>query len=694
MLMRQPCPSLQFAYQSPFGASVNNTGAQFSVFSRSATAMRLLLYNEVNDTQPSEIISFDRETDRWGDVWSLNVPSLSHGQLYHFQASGPWDPANGHRFDPAARLIDPYAQALAGEFQPGTDGVVRPPKCVVIDDEFDWEGDRHIRHDISESVIYEMHVKGFTNSQTAKVKAGGSYLGVIEKIPYLKDLGVTAVELMPVNEFPIKDMYGNQMERGNYWGYDPMSFFSPHRGYAHDPTPGAQVREFKQMVKALHAAGIEVILDVVFNHTCEGNEKGPTLSFKGLENQVYYMLSQGEHYCNYSGCGNTLNGNHPVVREMIFHCLRHWVHNYHVDGFRFDLASILSRDRNGDLIPNPPMVELISEDPLLADTKIIAEAWDAAGAYQVGSFGNHRWAEWNGRFRDDVRSFWRGDEGTLGALATRLAGSSDLYEHDGRPPFCSINFVTSHDGFSMNDLVSYKEKRNEANNESNRDGDNHNISDNYGAEGETDIASVNLIRNRQIKNMMVTLLLSQGVPMLVSGDEVRRTQSGNNNAYCQDNEISWFDWGLVEQNSEMLRFVKNLIRFRRKQPSVRRKTFLTGKPVDDRLIPDVSWFSPDGHHLDWEQQTLAMMAYIAAPHQTNDPERLGRDIVMMFNSTGQEREFIMPGVANESRWNLFVDTAAETPLDIFPELNGPMPSLDSKLRMPHHSLKVFVRQNQ
>jgi glycogen operon protein len=694
MLMRQPCPSLQFTYQPPFGASINNTGAQFSVFSRSATAMRLLLYNEVNDTEPSEIISFDRDTDRWGDVWSLNVPSLAHGQLYHFQASGPWDPEHGQRYDPAARLIDPYAQALAGEFQSGTDGVVRPPKCVIIDDDFDWDGDRHVRHDISESVIYEMHVKGFTNSQTAKVKAGGSYLGVIEKIPYLKSLGITAVELMPTNEFPIKDMHGNQMERGNYWGYDPMAFFSPHRGYAHDPTPGAQVREFKQMVKALHAAGIEVILDVVFNHTCEGNEKGPTLSFKGLENQVYYMLSQGQHYCNYSGCGNTLNGNHPVVREMIFHCLRHWVHNYHVDGFRFDLASILSRDRNGDLIPNPPMVELISEDPLLADTKIIAEAWDAAGAYQVGSFGNHRWAEWNGRYRDDVREFWRGDQGTLGALATRLAGSSDLYEHDGRPPFCSINFVTSHDGFTMNDLVSYQNKHNDANHESNCDGDNHNISDNYGAEGPTEIESVNLIRNRQIKNMMATLLLSQGVPMLVSGDEVCRTQGGNNNAYCQDNDTSWFDWNLVEQNSEMLRFVQALIRFRREQPSVRRKTYLTGQPVDERAIPDVSWFAPDGQALDWEQPTLAMVAYIAAPSQADDPKGLGRDIVMMFNSTGQGRDFLMPAFAKQSRWNLFLDSAAEAPLDIFPELNGPMPMLESMLPMPHHSLKVFVSRNR
>ena len=692
MLMRQPRANLQFAYQLPFGATLQDTGVQFSVFSRSATAMRLLLYNDVADREPAEIIDFDRDTDRWGDIWSLQVPAIDNGQLYHFQASGPWDPDNGHRFDASARLIDPYAQALAGEFQQSDDGIIRPPKCVVVDDDFDWDGDRHIRHDISESVIYEMHVKGFTNSRTAKVKAPGSYLGVIEKIPYLQSLGITAVELMPVNEFPIKDIHGNQMERSNYWGYDPMSFFSPHRGYAYDQTPGAQVREFKQMVKALHSAGIEVILDVVFNHTCEGNEQGPTLSFKGLENQVYYIHSQGKHYSNYSGCGNTLNGNHPVVREMIFHCLRHWVHNYHVDGFRFDLASILSRDRTGTLIPNPPMVELIAEDPMLADTKIIAEAWDAAGAYQVGSFGNHRWAEWNGRYRDDVRGFWRGDTGTLGALATRLSGSSDLYEHDGRPPFCSINLITSHDGFSMNDLVSYKEKHNEANGEQNCDGDNHNISDNYGAEGPTRKNSVNEVRNRQIKNMISTLLLSQGVSMLVSGDEVRRTQGGNNNAYCQDNETSWLDWGLVEKNSEMLRFVQSLIKFRRLQPTVRRKTYLTGQPVDGRKIPDVSWFAPDGALLDWGQDFLAMIAYVTAPARADDPEGLGRDLVMMFNSTGQERDFVMPEFGCGMRWNLFVDTSAETPNDVFPNVDGPVPQREHAIKMSQHSLKVFVSQ--
>lgn len=652
--------------------------------------MRLLLYNNVKDAEPADIIEFDRDTDRWGDVWSLSVDGLSEGQLYHFQASGPWDPENGHRFDSSARLIDPYAEALAGTFNKSADGVVRPPKCVVMTDQFDWEDDRHVRRDLSESVIYEMHVRGFTKSKTAKIKHPGTYLGVIEKIPYLKELGVTAVELMPINEFPILDIYGNTLERPNYWGYDPMAFFSPHRGYAFDKTPGAQVREFKQMVKALHQAGIEVILDVVFNHTCEGNEQGPTLSFKGLENQVYYILSEGGQYTNYSGCGNTVNGNHPIVREMIFHCLRHWVHNYHIDGFRFDLASILSRDRGGNLIPNPPIVELIAEDPLLADTKVIAEAWDAAGAYQVGSFGGSRWAEWNGRYRDDVRGFWRGDRGTLGALATRLAGSSDLYEHAGRPPFCSINFITSHDGFTLNDLVSYKEKHNMANGEDNRDGDNHNISDNYGVEGPTRKKGVNTVRSRQIRNMLTTLMLSQGVPMLVSGDEIRRTQKGNNNAYCQDTDISWFDWKLVEKHSDLLRFVSGLIKFRLNQPTVRRITFLTGEPVDGRLIRDVSWYGDDGEPLDWSQHNLSMVAYIAAPSRVDDPEGLGRDLVMMFNSTGDDRTQRLPDVGRGMKWNLFIDTAGESPNDIYTDLKGPTSPSNRLVDMPCHSLKVYV----
>jgi len=543
-------PPLQFSQPLSYGAILRDGGVQFVVYSRSATALRILLYDSVSAVDPAEVIGLDPANDRWGDIWSVFVPGLSAGQLYHVQADGPFDPERGQRFDGGARLIDPYAKALAGEFLLDGDGRLLPPKCVVVDDAFDWQGDRHLCRGLADTVIYEMHVRGFTASPTSGVEHPGTYRGVIEKIPYLQSLGVTAVELMPVHEFAAAMPTAGGGVRTNYWGYDPVAFFAPHRGYAADQTPGGQVREFKEMVRALHAAGIEVILDVVFNHTAEGNHLGPTLSLKGLENRVYYMLGDGgSSYRNYSGCGNTINGNHPIVRELIFLCLRNWVHNYHVDGFRFDLASVLSRDRNGDLQPNPPVVEVITEDPALADTKIIAEAWDAAGAYQVGSFARLRWAEWNGRYRDDVRRFWRGDYAQTGHLATRLAGSSDLYAEHGRQPCHSINFVTAHDGFTLADLVSYREKHNEANGEGNRDGDTNNFSDNYGVEGPTRSADVAEVRSRQVRNLLATLLLSQGVPMLLGGDECGRTQGGNNNAWCQDNDVSWLDWSLVESHS-------------------------------------------------------------------------------------------------------------------------------------------------
>ncbi|MEC8554867.1 MAG: glycogen debranching protein GlgX [Planctomycetota bacterium] len=696
MLMRHPHPELQFAYKLPYGAIVNERGVQFVVFSRSATAMRLLLYDKVDDLEPAEVIEFDRDSDRWGDVWSVFVPGLSAGQLYHFQANGPFDPESGQWFDGNARLIDPYAKALAGCFQKHTDGITRPPKCVVIDDNFDWAGDRHIRRPLAETVIYETHVRGFTKSKTAKVKAknAGTYLGLIDKIPYLQDLGITAVELMPVHEFPIRDIHGNDLERPNYWGYDPMAFFAPHRGYASSTEPGGQVNEFKTMVKALHQAGIEVILDVVFNHTCEGNEQGPVLSFKGLENQVYYILnSGGAHYSNYSGCGNTFNGNHPICRELIFHCLRHWVHNYHVDGFRFDLASILSRDRYGNLMPNPPMVEMIAEDPMLADTKIIAEAWDAAGAYQVGSFGDLRWAEWNGRYRDDVRRYWRGDDGLVGPVATRLAGSSDLYEHAGRAPYCSINFITSHDGFTLNDLVSYKEKHNMANGEEGRDGDNHNCSDNYGVEGPTRRKPIERIRKRQIKNMLATLLLSQGVPMIVMGDEVRRTQDGNNNAYCQDNDISWFNWNLVKKHQDIHNFVRGLISLRKSQPTLRRTRFLTGRPFDSRGVADVNWFNHLGLAFNWENPSGGLVCWLPAPAAADDPDGEGRDLLLLFNGNAETLKFVLPEQIRGLRWSLLIDTAAENSgEDIYPELDGPAAPANRRVEMVYRSMKAYVAE--
>ena len=690
MHMRHTQPELQFTHMLPYGAVIGDSGVQFVVFSRNATEMRLLLYNDVNDTEPTEILNFDPNQNRWGDIWSIYVPGLQPGQLYHFQASGPHDPARGMRFDANARLIDPYAKALAGTFQPSTDGIIRPPKCVVVDDHFDWAGDRHLKTDISETVIYEMHVRGFTNHESSGSKHPGSYLGVIDKIPYLKSLGVTAVELMPIHEFPIHDYNGTKLERPNYWGYDSMAFFAPHRGYAWDKTPGAQVTEFKQMVKALHEAGIEVILDVVFNHTCEGNEKGPVLSFKGLENSVYYMLeNDARYYKNYSGCGNAVNGNHPIVREMIFHCLRHWVHNYHIDGFRFDLASILSRDRGGNLVPNPPLVEAIGEDPLLADTKIIAEAWEASGAYQVGSFGDDRWAEWNGRYRDDSRGYWRGDGGTRGALATRLAGSADLYQPGGRPPCASINFITSHDGFTMNDLVSYREKHNLANGEENRDGDNNNHSENFGVEGPTDQPIIDALRLRQIKNMMSTLMLSQGVPMLVAGDEFRRTQKGNNNAYCQDNEISWLNWALQEQNTDLIRFVRALIQFRKNQPTIRRRTFLTGVPASNGWA-DVSWYSALGTAVDWHSSELPIICLLAAPTPEEDASGLGRDVLLMLNSSSAGCRFMIPAIARSRNWQMFIDTSLASPNDIYPDLDGPELPQSGSYTLPQKSMAVYV----
>jgi len=686
IMPKSPRP-MQFRYPIPYGAIVQDAGVQFVVYSRSATAMRVLLYHRVSDREPYRIVEFDRSTDRWGDIWNVVVPGLKAGQLYHFQTDGPFDPEEGHRFDSQARLIDPYARALAGRFQPSNDGVTRPPKCVVVEDHFDWQGDRHLRRPLSETVIYEMHVRGFTRSPSSKAKHPGTYLGVIEKIPYLKSLGVTAVELMPIHEFPMNDPLGNKLKRPNYWGYDSLAFFAPHRGYMHGSKAGDQVRQFKEMVRALHAAGIEVILDVVFNHTAEGNHEGPTLSFKGLENKVYYMLNADGTYKNYSGCGNTVNGNHPICREMIFHCLRHWVYNYHIDGFRFDLASILSRDRTGELVPNPPLVEIIAEDPMLADTKIIAEAWDAAGAFQVGSFADTRWAEWNGHYRDDLRRYWRGEPGLTGQTATRISGSSDLYQPSGRRPYHSINFITSHDGYPLYDLVSYEQKHNQANGEDNRDGDNNNYSANNGVEGPTRSKPILELRQRQVKNMLASLLLSQGTPMMVAGDEVLRTQRGNNNSYCQDNAVSWFDWKLVEKNTETLRFCKSLIAFRNTHPNVRRATFLTGQPSDNGRLPDVSWYRPDGTPMDWNHPTQSIVC-VYGTSGLDDPA--ARPIMLLMHPGTDTQEFSIPTELRSYPWLQFIDTSAAMPDDIHPSIDGPPLPAEGLLQLKHHTLMCYV----
>ncbi|QGJ72117.1 Glycogen debranching enzyme GlgX [Planctomycetales bacterium 10988] len=687
-------PTMLPTAQMPFGAFLQDGGVLFVVYSHSATGMRVLLYDHIDARDPSRVISMNPKHDRFGDVWSVFVPHLKAGQLYHFQADGPFDPHRGHRFDGKARLIDPWSHALAGDYQTGSDKIVRPPRSVVIDETFDWQGDRRLGRPMSETIIYEMHVRGFTQHRSSGVEHPGTYLGVIEKIPYLQSLGVTAVELLPVHEFPILGTDGRKLSRSNYWGYDPMAYFSPHRGYACSPEPGAQVREFKEMVRALHAAGIEVILDVVFNHTCEGNEHGPTISFKGLENRAYYILTDDRQgYKNYSGCGNTFNSNHPVVRELILHCLRHWVLNYHIDGFRFDLASILCRGRHGEMLPHPPIVERISEDPVLADTKLIAEAWDAAGAFQVGSFPGARWSEWNGRYRDDLRRYWRGDPHLVGACATRLTGSSDLYQHSGRHPYHSVNFITSHDGFTLNDLVSYNQKHNDANGEGNRDGDNNNNSFNFGVEGPTKNRGINKLRTRQLKNMLSSLLLSMGVPMLVAGDELQRTQRGNNNAYCQDNAISWFNWRYVRKHPGLVRFVRNLIRFRRQQPSIRLSRFLTGHPQADGEWADVSWYSPNGNPMHWEGSDSSLICVrpglIDQRHGTRD-----LDLLLVLHPGSHQRHFQIPQFALGRRWYLFVDTAAESPEDIYPDLDGPELPLDGRLVLPQRCLRCYISRQE
>lgn len=551
----------------PLGATVLQGGVNFSVFSKSATFVELLLFDHAEDPGPSRTILLDPRKNRTYHYWHVFVPDVGPGQIYGYRVHGPYEPARGMRFDPGKVLLDPYGRAVVVPEKysrtaaglPG-DNCGAAMKSVVTDPRtYDWEGDLPLRRPFTRTIIYEMHVRGFTahpNSGVAPEKRG-TYAGLIEKIPYLKDLGITAVELLPVYHFDEQDA---PPEFKNYWGYAPVSFFTPHPAYSSRKEPLCVVDEFRDMIKALHRAGIEVILDVVYNHTAEDNHEGPTLSFRGFENDAYYILGPDKrHYSNYTGCGNTLNASNPFVRRMIIDSLHYWVQEMHVDGFRFDLASILARDEQGRPLANPPVLWDIETDPVLSGVKLIAEAWDAAGLYQVGSFIGDSWKEWNVRFRDDVRSFLKGDRNTVSKFASRLLGSPDIYGHEEREPEQSINFVTCHDGFTLNDLVSYNDKHNEENGEENRDGSNDNMSWNCGIEGPTDALPIERLRNRQVKNFFAVTLLAAGAPMLLMGDEVRRTQRGNNNAYGQDNEISWFDWGLVEKHANVLRFVKYLI---------------------------------------------------------------------------------------------------------------------------------------
>jgi len=645
----------------PLGPSLQSTGVNFSLFSRNATRVWLLLYETAEAREPCSIVQLDPRRNRTGDIWHIRVEGVGRGLAYAFRVDGPCAPEQGHRFAPERVLIDPYATAL---YAPPTwtfdeacgdrEQAQSQVRSLVTAPQFDWEGDRPLRLPWSETVIYETHVRGLTWHPSSRVNAPGTYRGVIDKIPYFKELGITAIEFLPLQEFNpdeltrVNPMSGERLT--NYWGYSTIAFFAPHQGFGTRRYPGCQVDEFKEMVKALHQGGIEVLLDVVFNHTAEGDETGPTFSFRGLDNSIYYLLEDDKRtYKNYSGCGNTVNCNHPVVINFILECLRYWVVEMHVDGFRFDLASILSRDRSGQLIPNPPLLEAISEDPILRRTKLIAEAWDAGGAYLVGRFPGDGWSEWNGVYRDDVRRYWRGDQGMAGSFAQRLTGSADLYEHSGRSAVHSINFVTCHDGFTLNDLVSYEQKHNWANGESNRDGCDANFSANYGVEGPTDDPQIQRIRTRQMKNFLATLLLSRGVPMLLGGDEFCRTQRGNNNAYCQDNEVSWFDWRLVEQNRAMFEFTRGLLAFRARHPVVSRDEFYRPQ--------DLSWFNACGWMPEWHTDAAIGCHF----HCAMGGER---QLCMLFNPTSHAVNFVLPHPPENDVWLKAIDTGATPPFDI------------------------------
>jgi len=648
-------------------------GVNFSVYSKNSTAIELLLFDDVDDARPARVIALDSKQNHTYHYWHVFVSGLKPGQVYAYRAHGPYQPDQGLRFDGDKVLLDPYGRGVAlpknynrtAAAQPG-DNAGTAMKSVVADPSvYDWEGDTPLHRPPRRTVIYEMHVRGFTRHPSSGVapEKRGTYAGLIEKIPYLQELGITAVELLPVFQFDEQDAPG---DLPNYWGYSPVSYFAPHCQYSSRQDPLGPLDEFRDMVKAMHRAGIEVILDVVYNHTAEGNHAGPTLCYRGLENDAYYILEADRtRYANYTGCGNTLDASHPIVRRLILDSLRYWVTEMHVDGFRFDLASILTRDEYGNPLPNPPILWDIESDPALAGTKLIAEAWDAAGLYQVGSFIGDYWREWNGRFRDDVRSFVKGDRDTVSKLASRLLASPDIFAHEEREPEQSINFVACHDGFTLNDVVSYNHKHNEANGEGNRDGADDNRSWNHGVEGPSDDPAVEELRGRQVKNFFAITLLSLGVPMLLMGDEVRRTQRGNNNAYCQDNEISWFDWTLLDRYADTYRFVKNLIQLR-----------LSFQPVDEARAISLTRFLQQAK-IRWHGTKLNQPDWGSDSHSlaiTVENREATRLVHYILNAYWGPLEFELPPVPEGmgAGWRRVIDTYLPSPQDFCALAEAPL----------------------
>jgi len=663
----QTAPNVEPGSPHPLGATPGPEGVNFSLFSGNATGVELLLFDRHDAPAPSQVIQFDPFVNKSFHFWHVFVRGLGAGAHYAFRVEGPFNPAAGQRFDQGKVLVDLYARGNTDTLWqrgpaclPG-DNLGTSMRSVVVDPTgYDWEGDLPLNRPMAETVIYEMHARGFTRSASSGVQHPGTFAGIIEKIPYLRDLGVTAVELLPVFDFDekgtLRELNGKALT--NYWGYSTIGFFAPQCSYCISPESGSHLNEFRDMVKALHRAGIEVILDVVFNHTDEGNQLGPTFSFKGIDNLSYYLLVPWDlqYYMDFSGCGNTFNCNHPVAQKLIVDCLRYWVVEAHVDGFRFDEGSILSRGEDGLPATHPPVVWQIELDDQLAKTKVMAEAWDAAGLYQVGHFPGDRWAEWNGRYRDDIRRFVKGDPGVVGTVAARIAGSADLYQSRGQLPINSINFVTCHDGFTLNDLVSYNDKHNQANGESNQDGINDNLSWNCGVEGEAGDPAVNALRERQIRNFAAILLLSRGVPMFVAGDEARRTQQGNNNAYCQDNDVSWFDWALPSQNAALVRFWKRMLEFRKQHAALRRGEFFSGA-VNDRGLKDVVWHGAELNQPGWDDPNARCLAFTLAGFDGEN------DLHGMLNMYWDAISFELPSIAGRN-WRRAIDTSLAPPLDI------------------------------
>jgi glycogen operon protein len=659
---------------SPLGATLCDGGANFSLYSRNTEKVELVLFDHEDDAKPSRSIVLDPVTQRTYHYWHAFVPGIGSGQLYGYRVHGPYDPGNGLRFDATKVLLDPYARSVItprnytreAATVPG-DNAAEALKGAVVDlGGYDWEGDEPLHTPSSRTIVYEMHVGGFTRNPNSGVpkKLRGTYRGLIQKIPYLQRVGITAVELLPVFQF---DAQACPPGLVNYWGYQPVGFFAPHAAYSSEQGALGPLNEFRDMVKALHRAGIEVILDVVFNHSAEGGADGPTLSFRGIDNLSYYILEDDRsRYANYSGCGNTMYANHPVVRRMIIQSLRYWVEEMHVDGFRFDLASILARDAKGNVLSNPPLLWDIESNPSLAGTKMIAEAWDACGVYQVGQFIGDSWKEWNGRFRDDVRRFFTSADNTVRNLADRFVGSPSIYAHKQREAEQSVNFVTCHDGFTLNDLVSYSEKHNQANGEKNADGANDNYSWNCGVEGPTSDLAIEKLRNRQVKNFFTVTLLALGMPMILMGDEVRRTQLGNNNAYCHDDEHVWFDWSLTEKHVDVLRFVELLINRRlRRDVSVEQKRITLNDLI--RHAPH-AWHGVKPFQPDWgdSSHSLAFSTEL-------EEERV--EFYVIFNSYWEPLQFELPAVPSSAPWRRWIDTHLDSPEDIVLwEAAQPVPS--------------------